>query len=170
LDYRATVDEAKAILTRYGKEAKGRFDLTPVFALLDELRRALERLDRRIRTRHQSPALVELANFCLMTLGRVLIPISYCQSGPFEHDATLAVPPFPGLEPIRRLGGLSPKSNEARQLAVGLVRQRNKVYYHLRNALATVQATLAAMPKPRLNRKAGKRSRWKRPTGVQGAP
>jgi len=32
---------------------------------------------------------------------------------------------------------------------VGLVRQRNKVCYHLSNALATAQATLAALPKPR---------------------
>jgi hypothetical protein len=159
LDYRATVDEAKAILTRYGKEAKGRFDLTPVFALLDELRRAVEKLRKHIQVRHLTPAAVELANFCLMTLGRVLIPISYCRSGPFEHDTTLAVPPFPGLEPMRRLGGLSPKSNEARQLAVGLVRQRNKVCYHLGNALAAVQATLAAMPKVRMGNRAKTQAR-----------
>jgi hypothetical protein len=53
------------------------------------------------------------------------------------------------LAPMRRLGALPPRSDEARQLAVGLVRQRNKVCYHLSNALATVQATLAALPKTR---------------------
>jgi hypothetical protein len=148
LDYRATVAEAKTILTAYSEEAQGRFDLAPVFGLLEELEAAVEKLERRIRVKTLTPGAAELANFCLMALGRELIPINYCRSGPFEHDTTLPVPPFPGLEPTRRLGVLSPKSDDARQVAVGLVRQRNKVCYHLSNALVTVQATLAALPKP----------------------
>jgi len=149
LDYRAAVAEARAILTEYSEEAQGRFDLAPVFGLLEELGTAVEKLERRIRATTLSPGAAELANFCLMALGRELIPINYCRSGPFEHDTTLPVPPFPGLEPMRRLGALPPRSDEARQLAVGLVRQRNKACYHLSNALATTQATLAALPKPR---------------------
>jgi|MudIll2142460700_1097286.scaffolds.fasta_scaffold03917_3 hypothetical protein len=148
LDYRAAVAEARAILTEYSEEAQGRFDLAPVFGLLEELGTAVEKLDRRIRAKPLPPGAAELANFCLMALGRELIPINYCRSGPFEHDTTLPVPPFPGLEPMRRLGVLPPRSDAARQLDVGLVRQRNKVCYHLSNALATVQATLAALPKP----------------------
>ena len=50
---------------------------------------------------------------------------------------------------MRRLGAIPAKSDEAKQLAVGLVRQRNKVCYHLSNALVTVQATLAALPTSR---------------------
>ncbi len=149
LDYRAAVAEAKAILTSYSEEAHGRFDLAPVFGLLEELGAAVDKLERRIRAKALPPGAAELANFCLMALGRELVPISYCRSGPFEHDTTLPVPPFPGLEPMRRLGTLPPKSDTAHQLAVGLVRQRNKVCYHLSNALATTQATLAALPKPR---------------------
>jgi hypothetical protein len=149
LDYRAAVAEAKATLTAYSTEAQGRFDLAPVFGLLEELGSAVEKLERRIRAKALPPGAAELANFCLMALGRELIPIDYCRSGPFEHDTTLPVPSFPGLEPMRRLGALPPKSETARQLAVGLVRQRNKVCYHLSNALATTQATLAALPKPR---------------------
>ena len=149
MDYRAAVAEARAILTEYSEEAQGRFDLAPVFGLLEELGTAVDKLERRIRATTLSPGAAELANFCLMALGRELIPINYCRSGPFEHDTTLPVPPFPGLEPMRRLGALPPRSDEAHQLAVGLVRQRNKVCYHLSNALATAQATLAALPKPR---------------------
>ncbi len=149
LDYRAAVAEAKTVLTGYSEEAQGRFDLAPVFGLLEELGSAVEKLERRIRAKTLPAGAAELANFCLMALGRELIPINYCRSGPFEHDTTLPVPPFPGLEPMRRLGALPPKSDAARQLAVGLVRQRNKVCYHLSNALATTQATLAALPKPR---------------------
>jgi hypothetical protein len=159
LDYRATVAEAKEILNRYSKEAKGRFDLAPVFALLEALGKAVERLERRIRVRTLSAAGAELANLCLMALGRQLVPINYCRSGPFDHDTALPVPPFPGLEPMRRLGAVSPKSDEAHQLAVGLVRQRNKVCYHLSNALATVQATLATLPRSRAAQSARKRRR-----------
>ena len=71
------------------------------------------------------------------------IPIACCPSGPFDHDTTLPTPLFPGLEPMRRLGAVSPKSDEALQFAGGLARQRNTVCYHLDNALATVQAMLA---------------------------
>ncbi len=148
LDYRAAVMEAKTILTGYSEDAQGRFDLAPVFGLLEELGSAVEKLERRIRGKTLPGGAAELANFCLMALGRELIPINYCRSGPFEHDTTLPVPPFPGLEPMRRLGALPPKSDTARQIAVGLVRQRNRVCYHLSNALATTQATLAALPTP----------------------
>jgi N-acetylated-alpha-linked acidic dipeptidase len=152
------VAETIAVLTRYAKEAKGRFDLAPVLGLLGELGKAVEKLERRIRAKTLTPAAAELANFCLMTLGRELIPIDYCRSGPFEHDTTLPVPSFPGLEPMRRLVALPAKCDEARQLAVGLVRQRNKVCYHVSNALAAVHATLAAWPKPRVRGKAGNKS------------
>ena len=77
------------------------------------------------------------------------IPIACCRSGPFDHDTTLPTPLFPGLEPMRRLGAVSPKSDEALQFAGGLARQRNTVCYHLDNALATVQAMLAVLPQPR---------------------
>ena len=147
LDYRAAVAEARAILTQYAREAKGRFDLTPVFGLLGDLGKAVARLERAIRSQTLPPTAAELANVCLMALGRQMIPINYCRSGPFDHDTTLPVPPFPGLEPMRRLGVIPAKSSEAKQLVVGLVRQRNKMCYHLSNALATVHATLAALPK-----------------------
>jgi hypothetical protein len=149
LDYRATAAEAVEILTRYSRDARGRFDLAPVLGLLAELRKALDRLERGIRRTPLPPSAVEMANLCLMALGRQLIPVGYCRTGSFEHDTTLPVPPFPGLEPMRHLGGLSPSSDEARRLAVGLIRQRNKVCYHLSNALATVQATLAELPQRR---------------------
>ncbi len=84
-----------------------------------------------------------------MSLGRELIPIAYCRVERFAHDTTQAVPPFPGLEPMRQLGRLGSKSDDARRLCVGLVRQRNKVCYHLGCATIAVQATLAALPRRR---------------------
>ncbi len=149
LDYRDTAAEAREILTRYQKEAKGRFDLSPALAELGGLMKGLNALYRRLAGALLSPARAERVNACLMTLGRELIPISYCRSGEFEHDTTLPVPAYPGLEPMRRLGGLAPDSDEARQLRVGLVRQQNRVCYHFRRAAAAVEATLASLARGR---------------------
>ncbi|MCX5732837.1 MAG: M28 family peptidase [candidate division NC10 bacterium] len=146
LDYRAVVSEAEAILGRYLKEAKGRFDVGPALDLLGRLDKRLGALARRLRREPLSAAATDLVNDCLMTLGRELIPIGYCRADRFEHDPTLAVPPFPTLEPMRRLGALAPKSDEARQLRVGLVRAQNKVCFHLHQAVSMVEATLAVLP------------------------
>lgn len=148
-DYRAWVTEARQILEGYRKEAKGRFDLAPVFAELEGLDKTLKAFYRRVAPAALPPSGADLANRCLMSLGRELIPIAYCRGEPFGHDTTLAVPPFPGLEPMRQLGRLGPASDEARRLAVGLVRQRNKVCYHLGCATTAVQAVLVALPEHR---------------------
>ena len=57
---------------------------------------------------------------------------------------------------MRRWGAIPAKSNEAKPLTVGLVRQWNKVCYHLSNALVTDRATLAAPPRtPARNKVSG---------------
>jgi hypothetical protein len=144
LDYRATAAEAEEILARYTKDAKGRFDLAPALDLLAALRKNLAALHRRLGS-GLGPEATDLVNDCLMTLGRELIPIGYCKAGRFEHDHTLAVPPFPTLEPMRRLGVLPAKSDEARRLGVALTRARNKVCHHLHQAVSMVEATLAVL-------------------------
>lgn len=145
LDYRAAAKEAREILTGYVREAKGRFDLGPALQELEGLAKGLNALNRIVEKGRLTPSKAVRVNRCLMAVGRELIPISYTRSGPFDHDTTLAVPPFPGLEPMRRLGTLPPKSDEARQLCVELVRQRNKVSYHFRRSAAEVEATLASL-------------------------
>jgi hypothetical protein len=61
---------------------------------------------------------------------------------------------------MRRLGVIPAKSDESKQLAVGLMRQRGKkICYHLSHALVTFQATLAALPKPPGKNRASGRAR-----------
>jgi len=157
LDYRAAASEAREVLTRYQEAAKGQFDLAPALAEVEALALCLKTLYRRVSTGRVTPRAAARINACLMALGRELIPINYCRSGPFEHDTTLAVPPYPGLAPMHRLGELDPESDEARQLRVALVRQRNKVCYHLRRAVAEVRATLASLPKPEPTETSGRK-------------
>jgi hypothetical protein len=144
LDYRAAAAEAREVLTRYAEAAGSRFDLTPVMDALHELEAALRRLGRR-RAGRLSPRQATTVNRCLTALGRELIPVNYCRAERFAHDPTLPVPPFPGLEPMLRLGSLNPASDAVRQFQVGLLRQRNKVEHHLRRAAALVEDTLAAL-------------------------
>jgi hypothetical protein len=147
LDYRAVVAEWQDVLRRYEEEANGRFDLGPVYRAIEDLAKRVNVFYRRVSRRRLTPAVAERGNACIKALGRELIPINYCRAQRFEHDTTLAVPPFPGLEPVRRLGALAPDSDEARQLGVALVRSRNKICYHLRRAQARVESTLAHLPK-----------------------
>ena len=149
LDYRPMVARARDMLERYEEEAKGRFDLDPVYEGMGNLSRGLNAFYRRIRSARLTPAGAGRANACIKALGRELIPINYCRAERFDHDTTLPVPPFPGLEPMRRLGTLDPDSDEARQLHVALARARNKICYHLRRAQSHVEAALAYLPKPR---------------------
>jgi hypothetical protein len=144
LDYRAAAAEARGVLEGYAEAAGARFDLGPVTQALRALEAGLRRLARRAAGR-LGPRQLTAVNRCLMTLGRELIPINYCRAERFLHDPTLPVPPFPGLEPVRRLGSLDPGSDAARQLQVGLLRQRNKVEHHLRRAVDAVDATLDAL-------------------------
>jgi peptidase M28-like protein len=148
-DYRAAVKEARKILAGYLRAAKHRFDLGPALTELDRLAKGLNALHRMLDKGRLAPRSAERINRCLMTLGRELIPISYTRSGPFDHDTTLPVPPYPGLEPMRRLGSIESKGDEARQLCVALFRERNKVAYHFHRAAVEVEAILGMHPGPR---------------------
>ncbi len=168
LDYRAVAAEARQVLTRYAEAAKGHFDLGPALTDLEALASLLRTLYRRIGARMPSPEAGARVNACLMRLGRELIPISYCQSSSFEHDTTLAIPPYPGLEPMGRLGELNPGDDEAHQLHVDLVRQRNRICHHFRRAVAEVQETLDSLPKPK-PKSPSARSRSSSSRGARGS-
>ena len=130
-DYAAVAEEIADALRRYGDLATGTFDLSGAEALArrlaDEVRAlALERHD-------PTPG-----NALLMELGRLLIPVNYTRSGPFEQDLALGVEPLPGLSDAARLAALGPGSDEARYLGTALARERNRVEHALRSALRRV--------------------------------
>jgi hypothetical protein len=131
-DYAATADELAETLTRYHEAANGALDLTQTrdlaLKLGHELRTgALDRLD------------APRANTLLIELGRLLIPVNYTRSGPFDQDLALGTSPLPGLADAAKLGQLDPKSDDARFLRTRLERERNRVEHALRSALRLVQ-------------------------------
>ena len=80
------------------------------------------------------------ANRVILGLCRLLIPVNYTRSGPFEQDLALGSSPLPGLAEVARLAGLDPAADEFHFLRTKLVRERNRVEHALRTALHLVDA------------------------------
>ncbi len=132
-DYAAVADESAAALERYHEAAGGALDLSHSRALAGELGERLRGLDPAQRDG-------EAANGLLMALGRVLIPVNYTRSGPFEHDLALGTTVLPGLSDAGGLGQFDPTGDDFRFLQTKLLRERNRVEYALRTALKLVDA------------------------------
>ncbi len=120
-------------------------------ALLTELR-GLERvavhginldhlLDLAAALRQTAAALPEaVPDAVLMRAGRALVPLDYTNGDRFAHDPALPQPPWPALEPLRRLAVAVPGTDEARLLTVAARRAANRLAYALgqaRTALMT---------------------------------
>lgn len=76
---------------------------------------------------------------------RALVPVDDTGADPFDHDPALPTGPHPGLQPLRRLGGLHPGSDTARFLETRMVRARTRVEV----ALAAVVDSRATVTEPR---------------------
>jgi hypothetical protein len=136
-DYAATADELAQTLGHYHEAAGGKLDLQRTRSLALELGEEL-----RGGVLHRLDA--ARANRLLIDLGRLLIPVNYTKSGPFEHDLALGTRPLPGLADAVSLGQLDQDTNESRFLRTRLERERNRVEHALRTALQTVR--LAGVP------------------------
>jgi len=122
-------------------------------AYAEELLKELEWLRTALKERLSVDALVDAAmalresaaglhgeaervNRALMRMSRALVPMDYTSGDRFAHDAALALPAWPTLQPLRVLAGATVGSNEARFLAVGAVRARNRLAHALREAVS----------------------------------
>lgn len=136
------------------RAAAGRLDLTVA------LKRAyqLTALTRELQTEAEAAAaaLAEadtpsnqaraaIINQTIMAVERQLIPVGYAAGSPFDHDPALPTPAVPGLDPVRRLAGLNPDSDDARFLMTQLVRARNRVDHALLVAIEAAETGLQAL-------------------------
>ncbi|CAN5624881.1 M28 family peptidase [soil metagenome] len=76
------------------------------------------------------------ANALIAGLNRIVIPVNFTESGPFDHDLALGTQPVPGLRESAQLASLAPESSEYRFLRTKLVRERNRVSGALRQVEA----------------------------------
>jgi hypothetical protein len=98
---------------------------------------------RELASRVSAGALAQLdtvtANKLIADLCRILIPVNFTESGPYDHDLALGALPVPGLRRSGELATLDPAGSEYRFLRTRLVRERNRVA----GALRAVEARLA---------------------------
>ena len=123
-DFAATADELAQTLQRYHAAANGQIDLERTRALAVALGQAL-------RAGALDALDGERANAVLLALARLLIPVNYTRSGPFEHDLALGTSPLPGLADAVTLGHLDPDGDDVRFLRTRLQRERNRVEHAL---------------------------------------
>lgn len=146
LDYRRTAAEIGSVLDGYQGKAGTAFDLGPargqaarLAALLEKLYAAIDRIGAEPGGPTADAA--RRINDSLRRLGRLLIPLNYTRSGPFDQDPATGIPPLPGLEPATRLQAMA--GDEARMWRIKLVRERNRAVYYLREAAELIEETLA---------------------------
>jgi hypothetical protein len=80
-------------------------------------------------------------NQALLSACRALVPLDYTEGDRFAHDAALPEPPWPVLDSLRALAKAEPGSDEAKFLAVGAVRARNRLV----RALEDVRSAVAGL-------------------------
>jgi hypothetical protein len=124
-DFRETARELRAGLDRYQAQAGEACSLAPVYAELDRLDSALDRLYADVPAGEGEAA--DLFNRTLMELARQLVPLNYAAGERFDHDPAESLGVIPKLRDIAKLPTLTPGSDARRMLQTELVRQRNMV-------------------------------------------
>lgn len=129
-DYAAVANEIDDALAGYEARAGGAFDLGGTRALAQKLKASLGELALENLDAGESNALV-------MDLGRLLIPVNYTTSGPFDQDLAVSTSALPSLRCIDGLQVVN--GRDAMFLCTKLVRERNRIEHALREAIRRVQ-------------------------------
>jgi hypothetical protein len=145
-------DDFKEVLEELHEIANGAFDVSPLIKKCSEMKQSAEALEDRLNTlmttyatkndEEKKPykALLARVDENLMEIIHTLQPVFCTESGRFEQDPAIRIPPIPGLQPIRELAAMDQGGDDARFLKTGLVRQRNKVSHALSQAIKLMDA------------------------------
>ena len=143
LDYEEHAAYLLETLAELGQGLDGRFDLAPVVSRAETLRSRAQAL--RERGAQEDGGGAARINHALMAVSRALVPMDYTNGDRFDHDPALAQDAYPALQPLRRLAALPADSDEARFLAVGMIRARNRVCHALDLATGAMERCLAEL-------------------------
>ncbi len=146
--YAPAAREIRETIERYQAAAGDRIDLSKTIARASKLEAATETLDGLLDQARGGPLaekVAAIANKGTMAMDRILVLLNFTANGPFDQDLAIPIPAVPLLEPARRLKEMDPAAAETRFLATELTRNRNKVDYSLREALAAAEETIAEL-------------------------
>lgn len=136
LDFRRSVAELQAALDELMAAAGDHLEFARLQGRAADLAAAVDALAGRAAQAQPSDAPALNAQF--KQLSRHLIPLTYTQAGPFDHDPAWGMPYLPGLAEAKRLATLDPESDEYHFVRTQLVREMNRAAFALRSALAVV--------------------------------
>ena len=127
LDVPAQLRDVQGFVDDLAGAASGHLDLEPVTTALADLEAAYAGL---------SAADAKRRNAAIRVVSHRLTAVSFTSGNRFEHDPAVPLPPLPALDGARRLVRLDPGSNAYGFLQTRLVRSRNAVVNHLKEAAA----------------------------------
>lgn len=131
-NFSRAADEMADTIDRFDNASEGLVNLDQTAALARDLAASLRGLQL---DQHDA----EAANQLQFELGRLLVPVNYTRSGPFDQDLALSTGPVPGLSEAAHLAHLSKSDDEFYFLRTRLIRERNRVEHALRTSLKLVQ-------------------------------
>jgi N-acetylated-alpha-linked acidic dipeptidase len=133
LDYTDHTLALLGVLTQLADNLAGRFDLSGLVGLTEQLRDAAETFSAASPVRDASSV-----DGALMRAGRALVPLDCTTGDHFSHDPALPQTPWPALAPIGQLVAAAPGSDDAAFLTVAVRRASNRLAHALTQAIAAL--------------------------------
>jgi hypothetical protein len=137
LDYGAAAAALEREVSGLAQKLGGRLDLSRLTAKV----RALADGAGAVRARAAAitdDAAAQRINRGLVAISRAMVPMDYTTGDRFSHDPALAQPPYPVLDPVRRLAASPAGSDQARFLATAATRACNRLAHALDEANAAL--------------------------------
>ncbi len=134
-DWSATAAEFATTISRYQKAAGATFDLSPAAEALGKFDKAISKFNRAAKSGRLD---ADKANFAIMRLARILIPINFAREARFRHDPALPIPQLPILSVAEDIKAM-PKSMQG-FARTQLTRAQNRVVAALRDATMLIEA------------------------------
>ena len=132
LDVSAQLDEVRGFVVDLQQLASDRLDLTPVLEALSELASAFDETSTLAAVRR---------NEAIRVVNHRLTAVSFTTADRFDHDPAFPLPPLPSLDGVRQLARLDLHSDAFGFLQTRLVRSRNAVVHHLKEATRSCRTT-----------------------------
>ena len=142
MDFRPVIADLSAELVALQQAAGQLFDLGAALSRTAQLAAEVSRLAE-LAGRAATPRQISFVNRKLTALSRILIPITYTESGRFDHDPAWAIPHLPNLQGLYKLRELPADSSDYHFLQTQLVRNYNALQFALRQALGVCTDTLS---------------------------
>jgi hypothetical protein len=148
MDFRMTVQEIQAELSRYREKANDQFDLLSralgrIKQLQEDLKTFYKLMDEFLDKGKELP--YHRINLDLLHLSRILTRINYTEAGQFDQDPAYGLPPVPLLRRMNELANLEKGNALYQQTITFLVRRQNALCYALRQASDIVRELTASL-------------------------